>query len=95
MVCFWNDKSDNKKPMLVQWIVVSHRVGIALYYWIIIGKGKFLSCAIVHRLTSYKSRDTNVQELICNYHGVLECVLGSEYFGASLGGHYSFINDNE
>ena len=35
LVWFWNNQSDDTKPMLGRWIGVSHRVGSALRYWIL------------------------------------------------------------
>ena len=32
LVWFWNNQSDDTKPILRQWIGVSHRVGSALCY---------------------------------------------------------------
>ena len=35
LVWFWNNQSDDTKPMLVSWIGVSHMVGSVICYWII------------------------------------------------------------
>ena len=43
LVWFWNNQSDDNKPMLVRWLGVSHRVGRAVCYCILSDKGKFLS----------------------------------------------------
>ena len=43
LVWFWNNQSDDTKPMLAQWLGVSHRVGIALCYWILSKKVNVLS----------------------------------------------------
>ena len=81
--------------MLGRWIVVSHRVGSGLGYWILSEKGKFLSQTTVQHLTAEETIDPDVQERICDYHGSLEDVLGSENFGTSFDGYESFINDDE
>ena len=43
LVGFWNNQSDDTKPMLGGWLGVSHRVGSAIYYCILSDKGKVLS----------------------------------------------------
>ena len=40
LVWFWNNQSDDTKPMLGRWLGVSHRFGNALCYWILRDKGK-------------------------------------------------------
>ena len=92
---FWNNQSYDTKPMLRLWIGESHRVGSALYYWLISEKEKVLSITRVQHLTAEKPRDPIVQEQIRDYHGSLEYALGSKDFGLSLGGYESFINDDE
>ena len=47
----------------------------------------------VHHLTYEEPSHPDVQERIRDYHGFLVDVLGSEEFGTSLNGCYSFIND--
>ena len=42
-VWFWNNQSGDTKPMLGLWLGLSHRVGSALYYWILSEKVKVLS----------------------------------------------------
>ena len=95
LVWFWNNQSDDTKPMLGRWLGVSHRVGSALCYWIISEKGKVLSQTTVQHLTAEEPRDPNIQERIRYYHGSLEDELVSEDFGTSLDGYGSFINDYE
>ena len=41
LVWFWNNHSDYTKTILGRWLGVSHRVGIALCYWILSDKGNF------------------------------------------------------
>ena len=43
LVWFWNNQSDYTKPILRQWLIISHRVGSALCYWILSEKGNILS----------------------------------------------------
>ena len=81
--------------MLGRWLGVSNRVGSDLFYWILSEKGTVLSQTTVQHLTAEEPRDPDVQERICDYHGSLENVLGSEDFGDSLDGYDSFINDDE
>ena len=81
--------------MLGIWLGVSHRVGSALCYWILSEKVNFLSQTKVQHLTAEEPRDTDGQELIRDYHGFLEDVLGSKDFGTSLDGYDSFVNDDE
>ena len=95
LVWFWNNKSYGTKLMLVQWIGVSHSIGSTLSYWILSQKWNIISRTTVHNLNTEKPRDPNVQEHICDYNGFLEAALGSEYFGISLDGYDSFINDYE
>ena len=73
---FWNNRSDDTKPILGQWLSVSHRFGSALCYWIISEKGKVLSRTTVQHLTAEEPRDNDVQEQIRDYHGSLEDALG-------------------
>ena len=84
LVWFGNNQSDDAKPMLVQWLGVSHRVVSALCDWILSEKGKVLSQTTVHYLTAEEPIDPDVQERIRDYHGSLEDSLGSEEFGTSL-----------
>ena len=86
LVWFWNNQSDDTKPILGQWIGLSHRVGSALCYWILSERGKVLSETTVHHLTSEEPRDPDVYYRIHDYHGSLEDALGSEDFGTSLDG---------
>ena len=92
---FFNNQSDDTKPMLGQWIGVSHRVGSALCYLILSEKGKVLSQTTVHHLTAKEPKHPDVHERIRDYHGSLEDALGSEDFGTSLYGYESFMNDDE
>ena len=92
---FWNNQSGDTKPMLGRWICVSNRVGSVLYYCILSEKGKVLSQTTVQYLTAEEPLDPYVQERIRYYHGSLEDSLGSEDFGTSLDGYYSFMNDDE
>ena len=78
-----------------QWIVVSHRFGSILCYWIISEKGKVLSRTTVQHLTAEEPRDPDVQERIRDYHGSLEDVLGSKDHGTSFCGYNYFMNDDE
>ena len=64
--------------MLGQCLGVSHRVGIALCYWIISEKGKVLSQTTVQHLTAEEPRDPDVQERIRDHHGSLEDALVSK-----------------
>ena len=43
LVLFWNNQSDDTRPILGLWLGISHRVGNVLCYWIISYKGKVLS----------------------------------------------------
>ena len=52
LVWFWNNQSDDTKPMLGRWIGVSHRVGSALCYCICSDKGKVLSWTTVQNLAA-------------------------------------------
>ena len=88
---FWNNQSDDTKPILGQWLGLSHRLGSALCYWILSEKGKVLSQNKVQHLTAEEPRYPDLQERICDYHGSLEDTLGSEEFGTSLDGYDSFI----
>ena len=81
--------------MLVQFLGVSHRVGIALCYWILSEKVKVLSRTTVQHLTAEEPRDPDVQEQIRDYHRSMEDSLGSEDFGTNLDGYDSFINKDE
>ena len=78
---------------LVRCIGVSHRLGSEICYWIISDKVRVLSCTTIQHLTDEKPRDPNFQECIHDYHEYLEDALGSEYFGTSLDGYDSFVND--
>ena len=69
LVWFWNNQSYDTKPMLVQWIGISHWVVNSLCYWIVNKKGKVISCSTVQHLTADKLRDPNIQERIRDYHG--------------------------
>ena len=95
LVWFWNNQSDDTKLMLGRWLGVSYRVGRDLCYWILSEKGTFLSRTIVQHLTAEEPRDCDVQERICDYNGYLEDALERKYFGTSLDGYDSFINDDE
>ena len=95
MCGFWNNQSDDTKPMLGLWLGLSHRVGSSLCYCNLSEKGKILSQTTVQHITAEEPRDTDVQELIRDYHGFLEDVLGSKDFGTSLDGYESFMNDDE
>ena len=86
-VWFWNNHSDYIKKMLGRWIGVSHRVGSTLCYWILSNKGNIISCTTVQNITADKSRYLNVQERICDYHGLLEAAFVCEGFGTSLYGY--------
>ena len=81
--------------MLGPWIGVSHRVGSALCYWVISEKGKVLSQTIVQHITAEETRYPDVQEQIHYYNGSMEDALGRKYFGTSLDGYDSFMNDDE
>ena len=61
--------------------------GSALFYCIIIDKGKVLSQTSVQHLTSEEPIDPDVQERIRGYHGSLEDSLGSKDVGTSLDGY--------
>ena len=50
LVLFWNKHSDYTKPMLGRWLGVSHRIGSAICYLILIEKGKVLSWTTVSTL---------------------------------------------
>ena len=76
LVWFWNNQSNDTKPMLVRWLDVSHRVGRALCSWILSEKGKVLSQTTVHHLTVEEPRYPDVQERIRYYHGSMEDALG-------------------
>ena len=95
LVWFWNKQSDDTKPMLGLWIGLSHRVGSALCYCNLSEKGKILSQTTVQHITAEEPRYTDVQDLIRDYHGSLEDVLGSNDVGTSLDGYDSLINDDE
>ena len=92
---FWNNQADDTKPLLGLWIGLSRRVGSALCYWILSEKVNFLSQTTVQHLTTEEPRDTDVQEMIRDYHSSLEYVLVSEDFCTSLYVYDSFINDDE
>ena len=94
-VWFWNNQSGDIKPMLGRWLDISHRIGIALLYWILSEKGKVLSQTTFQHLTAEEPRDPDVQEQIRDYHGSLEDALGSEDVVTSLDGYDYFINDYE
>ena len=81
--------------MLVRWLGVSTRVESALRYCILINKRNVLPHTTFNHLTVDEPRDTNYQKRIWDYYGLLESALGSEYFGTSLDGYDSFINDDE
>ena len=95
LVWFLNNHSDDTKPMLVRWLCVSHRVGSALCYWIIIEKGKVLYRTTVQHLAAEEPRYPDVQEWIRDYLGSMEDALGSGEFGNSLDVYDSFINDDK
>ena len=71
LVWFWNNQPDDTNPMLGLWLGLSHRVVSSLCYWILSKKGKVLSKTTVQHLTDEEPRDTDVQELIRDYHGSL------------------------
>ena len=52
LVWFWNNQSDDTKPILGRWIGVSHNVGSTLCSWILSEKGKVLSRTTVQHLTA-------------------------------------------
>ena len=52
LVQFWNNQSDDIKPMLGRWMVVSNMVGSSLRYWIISDKVKVLYQTTVQHLTA-------------------------------------------
>ena len=56
---------------------------------------KVLSLTTIQHLTFKEPRNTNVQENIRDCHVSLEAVHGSEEFGTSLDGYYSFVDDYE
>ena len=95
LVWFFNNQSDDTKPLLGKWLGVSHRVGSTLCYWIISEKGGVLSLTTVQHLTAEEPIDHVVQERIRDYHGSLEDGIGSEDFSTSLDGYDSFNNDYE
>ena len=68
LVWFCNNHSDETKPMVGQCLGVSHRVRVALCYWILSEKPKFLSRTNIQNLTADKSRDTNIQERVFDYN---------------------------
>ena len=77
---FWNNQSDDTKPMFGRWLGVSHSVGSALRYWIISEKGKVLSLTTFQHLNDEEPRDPDVQYWIRDYHDFLEDLLGSKDF---------------
>ena len=92
---FWNNQSDDIKPMLGRWIGVSHRVRSALCYCMLSDKGKVLSITTVQHLTVEQPRDLCAQYQIRDYHVSLEDVFGSKDFDTSLDGYESSIDDYE
>ena len=60
LVWFWNNQSDDTKPIFVRWLGVSHRVGSDLFYWVLSEKGKVLSQTTVQHLTAVEPRDADV-----------------------------------
>ena len=52
LVWFCNNQSDDIKPMLGQWIGISHRVGSAPCYLILSKKGNVLYQTTVQHLTA-------------------------------------------
>ena len=95
LVRFWNNQSDDTKPMLRRWLGVSHRVGSALCNCILSEKRNFLSPPTVQHLNTEELIDPDVQEQIHDYHGSLEDALRSDDFGTSLGEYEPFINDDK
>ena len=61
LVWFWDNQSDDNKPMFLRWIGVSHRFLSDLCYCIISNKEKVLSRTTVQHPTADEPRDTNVQ----------------------------------
>ena len=56
-------------------------------------EGFYLKLQFISLLPDTKNPD--VQERICDYHGSLEYLLGINDFGNSLDGYDYFINDDE
>ena len=71
LVWFWKNHSGDTNLMLRRWLGLSHMVISAICYWILSKKGKVLSKTTVQHLTDEEPRDTDVQELICDYYGSL------------------------
>ena len=61
LVWFWNHQSDDTKSMLRLCLGVSHRVGSAIFHWVISEKRKFLSQTTVQKLTTEEPRDSDVK----------------------------------
>ena len=56
---------------------------------------KVLSNTSVTNITADKPRDSNVQEQIRDYHGLLKAEIGSDEFGTILDSYYLLIDDNK
>ena len=66
LVWLWNNQSENINPVLDMCLVVSHRFGIPLYYWVMNEKSNVLSHTTVEPQTYDKPRDPNNQQQIRN-----------------------------
>ena len=56
--------------------------------------GKVISCTTFKQINGDKPRDNNIQERIRDFHESLEDTILIKYFGTSLDGYESFINDD-
>jgi hypothetical protein len=93
-VWYWHSPNSDDNPRIGQWLGVSHRVGSALCYWILLSTGRVLARTTVqHVMTKYIAMD-EVQEKFQEFNNELSNVMGNDHCIADGDGFYNFINED-
>ena len=92
---YWYKKELEENPRIGRRLGVSHRVGSALYYYILTAKGQVIARKAVHHVTKEEAATDYFQGIIGHYNKCLADNFGQgNHYASDLDGLEGFTNDD-
>ena len=91
---YWDTPHDSENPKIGRWLGVSHRVGSAMCYWVLNNEGNVLSRTTVQHVTRDEIANPEIMQMIRDYHGQLESIIGNDQYVSTDSEFDQFINED-
>ena len=91
---YWDTSNDWENPNLERWLGVSHCIGSSLCCWVLNSIGTVLARTTVQHVTRGKIANTEIMNIIWDYHEKLYKVIGDDQYVSTKSDFDRFVNED-